>query len=254
MSTTCKPMLDTFWFIKCKMAWKEKNQQACLDNKTSLDVRILLCQRRSVGWVRWTPLLVLPASPCWPCEPPASADGQWDLPLGETSRPKSHFRRQFWAADSQHVRWGKLSLLTLSAAEGAAVSVQRVNTPRKPSQNCHGEAQNNILLTHHLWEPPSLCGIWFRSRWPADGGEIGFYKFTGTHKISVALTSTTTTSTFTFGGKFSSGWKRFAMATSRWMVARRSLLWMTDRRLADNKIKSGESAQMGITGEASTSL
>lgn len=73
-------------------------------------------------------------------------------------------------------------------------------------------------------------------------------------QMIVELTSTTTTSTFTFAGKFSSGWKRFTMATSRWMVARRSLLWMTDRQAADNKIKSGERAQMGITGELSTSL
>lgn len=73
-------------------------------------------------------------------------------------------------------------------------------------------------------------------------------------QMIVELTSTTTTSTFTFAGKFSSGWKRFTMATSRWMVARRSLLWMTDRQAADNKIKSGERAQMGIAGELSTSL
>lgn len=24
ISTTCKPMVDTFWLIKCKMAWREK--------------------------------------------------------------------------------------------------------------------------------------------------------------------------------------------------------------------------------------
>lgn len=56
-------------------------------------------------------------------------------------------------------------------------------------------------------------------------------------QISAELTSTTTTSTFTFAGKFNSGWKRFTMATSRWMVAKRSLLWMTDRQAADNIIK-----------------
>lgn len=38
------------------------------------------------------------------------------------------------------------------------------------------------------------------------------------------------------------------------MVASRSLLWMTDRRAADNKIKIGERARMGITGELSTSM
>lgn len=47
---------------------------------------------------------------------------------------------------------GESSLLTLSAAGGVggAVSVQRVNTLRELSQNCYGEAQNNILLTDHL--------------------------------------------------------------------------------------------------------
>lgn len=49
------------------------------------------------------------------------------------------------------------------------------------------------------------------------------------------LTSTTTTSTFTFSGRFSSAWKCFTMATSRWIVARRSLLWMTDRQTTENK-------------------
>ena len=51
--------------------------------------------------------------------------------------------------------------------------------------------------------------------------------------LSSELTSTTTTSTLTLGGKSSSGWKHFTMATSRWIVARRSLLWMTDRRAAE---------------------
>lgn len=40
MSTTCKPILATLWFIKCKMAWKKKNQ-TYLNNKTSLHFRIL---------------------------------------------------------------------------------------------------------------------------------------------------------------------------------------------------------------------
>lgn len=32
-------------------------------------------------------LLVIPASPCWPCEPQASAVGRWDLPLRLTKQP-----------------------------------------------------------------------------------------------------------------------------------------------------------------------
>lgn len=57
-------------------------------------------------------------------------------------------------------------------------------------------------------------------------------------KLEMKLTSTTTTSTFTFGGKSSSGWKHLTMATSRWIVARRSLLWMTGRRAAENKTQT----------------
>lgn len=32
-------------------------------------------------------LLVIPVSPCWPCEPQASAVGRWDLPLRLTKQP-----------------------------------------------------------------------------------------------------------------------------------------------------------------------
>lgn len=174
ISTTCKPMLDTFWFIKCKMAWKEKDQQIYLDHKTSFHVRILLflSQHCSVGCGRLIPLLVIPASPCWPCEPPASAVGRWDLPLGKTSSGNSHFRLQFCTADSQHVKWGKL-LYSLWTLPRASPPFLFKNTLCELPENCHGEAQNDILLTDHLWELPSLCGIWFLSRWPADGGEIG---------------------------------------------------------------------------------
>lgn len=55
-------------------------------------------------------------------------------------------------------------------------------------------------------------------------------------KLEMKLTSKFKTSTFTFGGKSSSGWKHRTMATSRWIVARRSLLWMTDRRAAEQNM------------------
>lgn len=157
---------------------------------------------------------------------------------------------------------GEASLLTLNAAKGvAAVSVQKHamwaswKLPRRGTErySAHRSSVRTSISVWDLIPLPLTC----RRRWNR-------IDFTAAHvcldwqakvpKISVELTSTTTTSTFTFGGKFSSGWKCFTMATSRWMVARTSLLWMTDRRLVDNKIKIGERAQMGITGEVPTSL
>lgn len=97
------------------------------------------------------------------------------------------------------------------------------------------------LFTCHLLRLPCVHLIWFHFCWP--GGEPktqlkiyltekGWDKFETekTLETLLKLTSTTTTSTFTFGGKSSSGWKHLTMATSRWIVASRSLLWMTDRQ------------------------
>lgn len=164
-------MLDTFWFIKCKMAWKEKNQKTWLDNKTSLHVRILL------SFLDTT----VNSSPCYTCFTVltlwGSSFSSWSMgsSSGENEQPEKSFQAAFLRCWYSTCQMRETSLLTLSAAEGvgAAVSVQRVNTLHELSQNCNGEAQNSIVLTHHLWELPSLCGIWFHSRWPADGGEIG---------------------------------------------------------------------------------
>lgn len=115
---------------------------------------------------------------------------------------------------------------------------------------------SHIYRTTQNWNPLtvpplgllSVRVIWFHSCWP--GWRLKWTiieeQFHGVRlrpvseqkkkkKEKLRLTSTTATSTFTFGGKPSSGWKHLAMATSRWMVARRSLLWMTDRRAAENK-------------------
>lgn len=195
-----------------------------------------------------SPLLVIPASPCWPCEPPASAVGRWDPPLGKPNSRKSHFGLQCCVAESQHVKWGKLFLLTLSTAErvGAGGSVERVKTPHELPHICrrggeqhsaHPSSVRTSISVRDLIPPSMTC----------DEGETGSTSrghkrvYTDRQRRQRSfrrLTSTTTTSTFTFGGKSSSGWNRFTMATSRWMVARRSLLWMTDRRAANNKIKA----------------
>lgn len=215
----------------------------------------------SAGCVRWLPLLVIPASPCWPCEPPASAAGRLDLPLGEPNSQKSHFRPNILLIIVNMSNGGGTPLLTPRAAKsvGAGVSVQRVKNatwafshlPRGDSeqQAAHRSSVRTSLSVWDLIPLPLTC----RQR---GGGRIDFTRIRGVFRPSgiLELTSTTTTSTSTFGGKSSSGWNRFAMATSRWMVARRSLLWMTDRRAADNNRKSGKTAHAGIMGELSTSF
>ncbi len=107
----------------------------------------------------------------------------------------------------------------------------------------HRITQDRNLLTFPLWGPPSGSRIWFHFCWPgwklklsSNPTKVSLRPILDQElKLELKLTSTTTTSTFTFGGRSSSGWKHLTMATSRWRVARRSLLWMTDRRTAENK-------------------
>lgn len=96
-------------------------------------------------------------------------------------------------------------------------------------------------LTFPLLRFPLAHLIWFHFCWP---GCTAHHNEQQLHKVCLKpswskrksakvwqeqLTSTTTTSIFTSEGKSNSGWKHLTMATSRWRVARRSLLWMTDR-------------------------
>lgn len=96
-------------------------------------------------------------------------------------------------------------------------------------------------LTFPLLRFPLAHLIWFHFCWP---GCTAHHNEQQLHKVCLKpswskrksakvwqeqLTSTITISIFTSEGKSNSGWKHLTMATSRWRVARRSLLWMTDR-------------------------
>lgn len=139
----------------------------------------------------------------------------------------------------------RLLLLTFSGADGVWACVpaekdQSVSKWADPSFSyIYRITQNRNLLTCPPLGLPCVCLILSHFCWPKckwrwtktlkgslktlkkNVGQTRFWRY--------KLTSINTTSIFTFGGKSSSGWKHLAMATSKWIVARRSLLWMTDR-------------------------
>lgn len=107
------------------------------------------------------------------------------------------------------------------------------------NRNLFTVAQLGLQSPHEIWV--HLCRPTWKSKWTKIKKRLGW---TGLEqgklrKLELKLTSATMTLTFTFGGKSRLGWKHLTMATSRWMVARRSLLWMTDRQTAKKSQNDG---------------
>lgn len=245
ISTTCKPMLDTFWFIKCKMAWKEKQSTDLLRQLNFFSYYNLSCRLLAVPDEFLSLLYLLHRVDLVSLQLQQLVDGIF--------------------------LWGKSAARKVASGCNSALLIVNGGNFFTHSERCRGRRRRHFCSKSQratwaaskrqrhrtLFGSPivgenfHLC-MGFDSA-PADLQTVKWDPFHGDTRVfrltSAELTSTTTTSTFTFGGKFSSGWKRFTMATSRWMVARRSLLWMTDRRAADNKIKSIEIARMGTTWE-----
>lgn len=130
----------------------------------------------SLNYLSTSPaLLVIPASPCWPCEPQASAVARWGLPLGDSQKSvlkslytailfRGHSRCQI-GSTSDH------TLLTFSIAEGlwACISAEKAKTNMKWTLSfllTHRTTQDRNLLTFLLLGPLSVGLIWFHFCWP----------------------------------------------------------------------------------------
>lgn len=130
--------------------------------------------------------------------------------------------------------------LTFRIGSGVGACVAAEEDNGVSISHLHRITRERKLLTCLLLGPLSALLIWCHFDWPENWSlsqqRIDFLSFFLFLTDCVQqLTSTTTTSTFTFSGRFSSAWKCFTMATSRWIVARRSLLWMTDSQTTENK-------------------
>lgn len=191
MSTTWRPMLDTSWLIKCKMAWKEKINRftAVMGKHWFLQYHI----NKTTGKMAKRPLNPrqnsffstshMISSPCYTCFTVltlwASSFSSWSMgsSSGETEQPEKSLRAAVlccWESTCQ-MRETHLTFfysLWVLPRESEQASLLKESKHDMSFRTSAEEAANNILLTGLLWELPSPCGTWSLPRWPATKGKL----------------------------------------------------------------------------------